>query len=271
MPKPTVDVPLMITATPNPSWTHPDAPAPDTVGGYVDELAACRDAGASIAHLHAEDWPTMIAAVRARTDLLVECGISGATIEDRLPILEAGADMITVCLNHMDESFEGGEFHDLHPREELARYGELTKEHGVVPSWEVWHTGSIWNLHWLIERGLAAPTFFITLFFGCPGGVWAPPTVQEYLWRRAQLPEDSVVSVAVLDPGQKEIAAAAIARGDHVRIGTEDLPLGRDGEFASASALVREAAEVAESLGRPLATPAQARELCGLTAVEVAS
>jgi 3-keto-5-aminohexanoate cleavage enzyme len=152
----------------------------------------------------------------------------------------------------------------LHPREELLEYAELSRRYGVRLEYEIWHSGSIWNLNWLRERGAVDPPHFTSLFFGWPGGTWSPPTVEEYLYRRRLLPEGCVATVSIMDPAQMRIVAAAIANGDHVRVGTEDYPLDRAGEVAPTHRLVAEAAEVAAALGRPLATPEQARELCGL-------
>ena len=36
--------------------------------------------------------------------------------------------------------------------DELIRYCELGIEYGVRPEWEVWHSGSIWNLNYLMAR-----------------------------------------------------------------------------------------------------------------------
>jgi 3-keto-5-aminohexanoate cleavage enzyme len=54
--------------------------------------------------------------------------------------------------------------------------------------------------------------------------------------------------------------------GGHVRVGMEDNLYYRKGEPAESSAqLVRRSVRIAEELGRPVATPAEAREILGLT------
>jgi 3-keto-5-aminohexanoate cleavage enzyme len=67
-----------------------------------------------------------------------------------------------------------------------------------------------------------------------------------------------------LGTGQRDIIAAAIIHGDHVRVGTEDLPYDHSGKLVDTPALVRETAEMARALGRPLATVEQARQMIGL-------
>ncbi len=64
--------------------------------------------------------------------------------------------------------------------------------------------------------------------------------------------------------GQLPLLAAAIGQGDHVRVGTEDNPFGRDGSPASTERLVAEVVELARAMGRPVASPDQARSLLGI-------
>jgi 3-keto-5-aminohexanoate cleavage enzyme len=151
----------------------------------------------------------------------------------------------------------------LHPRQELEEYMHLCADHKVTPEFEVWGTGSIWNLNYLIGRQLVRPPYFATLFFGWPGGTWSPPTVEEYFHRRRFLPEGTVVSVSTMGPEQIEILSAAVAKGDHVRVGTEDYPFA-GGEIVPTHELVASAAAAARSAGRPVATPAVARKIIGM-------
>ena len=103
---------------------------------------------------------------------------------------------------------------------------------GCAAEYEIWHTGSIWNLEWLIEHAQLEPPYFTSLFFGWPGGSWSPPTVEEYAYRRRHLPAGSVATVSIMDPRQIDIVTVAIQAGDHVRVGTEDYPLDRAGQQA---------------------------------------
>jgi 3-keto-5-aminohexanoate cleavage enzyme len=181
-----------------------------------------------------------------------------------MEIFEMKADMISIIVNHHDEAFAEGDTHQLHPREELVEYARLAREYGVRLEYEIWHTGSIWNLNYLIDRGLVDAPHITTLFFGWPGGTWSPPTVEEYLYRRSYLPPDCAVTVSIMDPAQIDVIAAAIRAGDNVRVGTEDYPFTRDGRRASTHELVTEVAKLALQLGRPLASRAQAEEILGV-------
>jgi uncharacterized protein (DUF849 family) len=62
-------------------------------------------------------------------------------------------------------------------------------------------------------------------------------------------------------PGENACVATAAALGGHARVGFENNLRLRDGQLApDNAALVRQAAEVAAALGRPLASAAQIRE-----------
>jgi 3-keto-5-aminohexanoate cleavage enzyme len=263
--------PLIVTATPNICWLEPDVPYPRTVDDTVAEAVLCAEAGAAIVHVHAEGrWTETIRALRASTELIVQCGMSSLPIPERMEVFEERADMISIIASHHDEAFAGLDVYALHPREELEEYARLSREHGVMLELETWNTGSIWNIEYLIRRGLLQPPHFTSIFFGWPGGAWSPPTVDEYLARRRALPEGCVATVSVMGDDQ-EILGAAILLGDHVRVGTEDHPRDREGVRAPTHALVAQVAEVARALGRSLATPAQARELIGLPALQRAT
>lgn len=231
----------------------------------AEEAARCQDAGATILHMHAEgSWVEAIRAVRAKTNLIIQCGMSSLKIEDRMDVYHQQAEMISIILNHHDEAFVELDCHELHPREELEEYARLSMKYAVVPEFEVWHTGSIWNLNYLINKNLLQPPYITTLFFGWPGGTWSPPTIEEYLYRRKYMPEGCVINVSIMGEDQKDILTAAILHGDHVRVGTEDYPYNHAKEIATTSALVEEIAHVAKSLGRPIATIDEARELTGI-------
>jgi 3-keto-5-aminohexanoate cleavage enzyme len=190
--------------------------------------------------------------------------MSSLSIPERMNVWTEHADMISIILNHHDEAFAQTECNVLHSKEELAEYASLSRQHGVVLEYEVWHSGSIWNLNWMIQRKLVSPPYVCTLFFGWPGGTWSPPTIEEYLYRRKLMPAGCVCNVSIMEEHQIDIVTAAILNGDHVRVGTEDYPFNRAGALTSTHELVRETTAIARAIGRPIATPDQAREMIGL-------
>lgn len=257
--------PLIIIATPNICWLDPDVDFPKTPQAIAEEARLCQENGATILHTHAEgNWTDTIRTVRNACDIIVQCGMSSLQIKERMEVFEVKADMISIILNHHDEAFARTECLELHSREELLDYAKLCSQYGVLPEYEVWHSGSIWNLEYLIDKEVIKPPYVTTLFFGWPGGTWSPPTIEEYLYRRKLMPEGCAVNVSIMGKEQVDIVTAAILMGDNVRVGTEDYPRNRKGEITTTHELVKEAADIARSVGRPLATVEQARKIIGL-------
>ena len=80
-----------------------------------------------------------------------------------------------------------------------------------------------------------------------------------------RLAPDATWTAAGIGKDQKTLIEWGVAAGGHVRTGLEDnVRLDRDTLAPSNAALVRQAAEICESHGRPVATWQQAREMLGL-------
>ena len=256
--------PLIITATANICLLFPDVPYPLTVEEITTEATLCEQAGACIFHIHAEKrWSEVINAVRHQTELVIQCGMSSLPITERMAVWTEHSDMISMSLSHHDQAFNGQDVHVLHPREELEEDMRLCHQYHVKPELEVWHAGSIWNMHYLLNKGLLPAPYFTTLFFGWPGGSWSPPTLEEYLHRRRLMPRGSVINVSIMGPEQKNILTAAILNGDHIRVGTEDYPYIQE-TIAATHELVAEAADLAHQFRRAIATPEEARSILGI-------
>lgn len=260
---------LIITATTANSWLHPElenwAVTPEAL---VDDAVACAEAGASILHIHlprGSEATDIVSAVRARTDAIIQAGMSSYPVEERLTDFECGPDMISCILNHHDEHFVGTHVDRLHDLEEFERYCRMFDEHKVKPEWEVWHTGSYWNLNHMVENGWLAGPHVLTMFFGWPGGTWSPPTPDSYFFRLSHMPPDCFHTVSVMGGEQTTIAMLAIAGGGNVRVGTEDNPFVREGVPAKDNAeLVERMVWLSRMMGREVAGSEEARKMLGL-------
>ena len=81
-----------------------------------------------------------------------------------------------------------------------------------------------------------------------------------------QLPAESTWTVAAVGRHQLPMAMHALAMGGNVRVGFEDNVYYSKGILASSNAqLVERIARLAGELGRPVATPDQARGILGIT------
>jgi len=256
---------LLITATLANSWMFPDERNwATTPGELADDAAECSDAGAAIVHVHLPrgNESKVVDLIRGRCNAIIQAGMSSDAIESRIGDFEARPDMMSVILNHHAEHFSQVDMDRLHTLEELERYCVLCKKYGIKPEWEVWHTGSLWNLRYLIGKGLLEGPHVLTLFFDWPGGIWSPATADEYLHRVKYIPENCVHTISVMSERQTLIATLAIAMGGNVRAGTEDFPFLMPGVKARNNAeIVQRIVRLAKEMGREVATAEEARRM----------
>jgi uncharacterized protein (DUF849 family) len=93
------------------------------------------------------------------------------------------------------------------------------------------------------------------------------PTFDFYVETLNRLAPDALWCAAGIGPNQIVLNEWAIAAGGHTRAGLEDnVRLDRDTLAPSNAALIRRAVQLCEKYERPVASPAQAREILGLRA-----
>ncbi|MFB9982404.1 3-keto-5-aminohexanoate cleavage protein [Mesorhizobium kowhaii] len=260
----------------------------------ADEYVRCLNAGAAVAHLHGvrrledkiqedgkklsrldvDGWWEMTEGIKEKADCIIQYGIAGARLDDRVPLMKLGPDMMAVAFNAHDEYFQPDKnyppnaIYALHPLDELRDYAQATRQHGVKMELETFHTGALWNMRKLMEEGLLDERIWTTLFIGWSGGSWTPCTERGLLYLIDCLPEGVVWNVSCMDPLRHwNILAMAISMGGHVRVGYEDNPYLNPGELADSCArLVDKVVALAHMLGREIASPQEAREIIGLKA-----
>jgi 3-keto-5-aminohexanoate cleavage enzyme len=172
---------------------------------------------------------------------------------------------MSIILTHHDEQFAKEAFNILHTKPELDEYSSLCLKYGVKPEFEVWHLGALWNLEYLENKGQVTKPYFLSIFFGWPGGSWTPATPDELMHRVRYLPQGSLYTTSVMGEGQLDLLAMTILMGGHVRVGTEDNPFLQDHQpVKDNSELVVQIASLAKSLGRDVADVSEARKMIGL-------
>lgn len=259
---------LIITATTANSWIYPDLK--NWAGNdkdLVEDAVKCAEAGAAVIHIHLPRGREVdvVKRLRDRTEALVQAGMSSEPIPDRKGDFTARPDMMSVILNHHAEQFTEVEVNRLHPVSELEEYCKRCRDSGIKPEWEVWNSGSYWNLRYLRDKGLLDPPSILTLFFGWPGGTWSPSTPEEFLHRVHTMPDDCRYAISVMGEEQTLIAILSIARGGNVRVGTEDWPFLRPGVKAKNNAeIITRMVGLAREIGREIASPQEARKILGL-------
>ena len=140
-------------------------------------------------------------------------------------------------------------------------------EHRVKIEVESFHYGGIWNAQRMVQKGLLKLPVWTTFFLGWRGGSYTPPTPEAMLFNHHHLPQGFTYNTSVMDPQEHwKVLATAIILGGHVRVGMEDNPFIRPGEYARSNAeLVERIVRLAREIGREAATPAEARQIAGLT------
>ena len=263
---------LIITVTVAPSWIYPKARSwPATPEEYAEEVFQAYEAGASIAHVHGKDkwsrefYQKTFDLIRDKCDIIFQMGLSGLTLEQRMELLEIKPEMLSIILNHHDEYFPEMKLRLFHTQEELVEYAQLCRKLRIKPEFEQWHQGSNWNLRFLIEKGLLDKPYFLSMFFGWPGGAWTPPTIEEVMYRFKSVPEGSMCTVSTMDHEQTQVATMAILLGGNVRVGYEDNPYYTPGVLAkNTSELVSRIKRIGKELGRESAYRSEARKIIGL-------
>ena len=138
-------------------------------------------------------------------------------------------------------------------------------EYGIKPELECFSLGDLKNVEYAIKKGLLKPPYWIQILYN---GFGNTPPVLEYLQLAEKIiPDESLMSIIGIGAAQNVFMAYGLLMGHHVRVGLEDNVYYSKGELAKSNAqMVERAVRVARDLGRPLATPAQAREMMGLGA-----
>ena len=93
------------------------------------------------------------------------------------------------------------------------------------------------------------------------------PTPWNVLALIQELPSESLFTVAAIGKYQWPLVTLGMLLGGHVRVGLEDNLYERRGrKLAGNGEAVEKVVRLAGEFGRPIATPAQAREMLGLSA-----
>ncbi len=267
--------PLVITVAPVGAEVRPeDSPyLPVTPQQLAATAVACAEAGAAIVHVHCrtddganthavERFREAHEAIRAATDLIVQFSTGGAvgmTPAERAAPLALRPEMATLScgtVNFGDDVFENS-FPIM--RGILA----AIVANGVVPELEFFDRGHVANAIRLAREGALALPQHCDIVLGVPGGLDA--TVENLVDFVRALPAKCTWSVAGIGRMQLPLATVAIAMGGHVRVGLEDNLWYAKGRLARNDELVARVARIAAELGRPVATPAQAREILGIS------
>lgn len=271
---------------------NPDLPVtPEQIARAAIDSAR---AGAAVVHLHVRDPRTgapvqdpnlfagVIAAVRAESEVIINVstgGGPGMTFDQRIgiiPVLAADpavapemASLNAGSVNFGILSARTGQFVlstvQVNPWDELKRFAETMRDHGVKPEVEVYEAGMINNAAVLASIDALPQPLHCQFVLGVLGAMQATP--ENVMFLKSSLPPEATWSVCAPGLDVFRVGPVAMAAGGHVRVGLEDQVWLSPGVRAASNAdLVAKVVDMAGLMDRETATPDEARALLGLEA-----
>lgn len=264
---------------------------PETPEQIANEAYDAWKLGAAIVHLHmrAEDgrgamdkqrFYETIKLIRAHEDcdVIINCTSSGAskahpaTDDERMehhkeiPGIEMG-------------SYDAGTFNWMptgifeNSPQFLEKLGDLYLERGIKPEIEIFDAGMLGIAEYFVKKGHLSSPCHYQFCLGVLGGM--PATVENLLYLVNRIPAGSTWSAFGVGKGHLPIMFATLALGGHIRVGMEDnVVFGVDGNgqkiMATNHMLIQRAVTAVRAYGNEPATPAEAREILGIPALNVA-
>ncbi|OLC19414.1 MAG: 3-keto-5-aminohexanoate cleavage protein [Deltaproteobacteria bacterium 13_1_40CM_68_24] len=245
---------------------------PITADELAQEAVRCREAGASVIHLHVrrdDGTPTQdralfqkaLDAIRGRTDAIVQTSTGGAvgmTADERAQPLECTPPPEMATLNAGSLNFGDDVF--LNPFPLVREFARRMRAKGIAYELECYDVGHVEACLRLAEEGVIGLPAHFDFVMGVRGGIQASEDNLTFLVMK--LPKGCTFNVAGIGRHQLPMAELSLRMGGHARCGLEDNIYSSKGVLAKGSfELVARVAELARAAGREIATPAQAREI----------
>ena len=252
---------------------------PITPEEVAADVRRCRDAGASIVHVHPRDElgaPTQssaraaefILAVRSAVPDIVVCittsGRRDPELDPRAAVLDLEGslrpDMASLTLGSLNFPKQAS----INAPATIQGLAERMRERRIVPEWEVFDFGMLDYAAFLRERGLLGDPVYVNVLLGSLGTLSATPLNLALMVER--LPAGAIWAATGIGRFQRRVTQWAIAMGGHVRIGLEDNLWFDDDrqDLATNARLVERVVSVARSMGREPATPDAVRLRLGM-------
>ena len=263
---------------------------PYTPEEYAAEARRAVDEGASQLHIHArkpdgtpsyevEDFRAITGAILAEVDDVIinySTGAIGIPIEKRIEYLrELKPDVAALNMSSMNYAKYSSRRKDFvfkavfeNSFDTIIEFLTAMKELGIKPEHECFDAGHVANLDPLIDMGLLERTpLQISLVMGVNGGI--RPTPRNVTFMSDQVPggaeSENQWQVIGISRDQWKLLGAALVLGGNIRAGVEDNLYLPNGEMCRSNGdLIGKARQMAEDVGRKVASVAEARELLGV-------
>jgi 3-keto-5-aminohexanoate cleavage enzyme len=260
----------------------------------ADDVVRCCEAGASIVAVHArrpDDGATCDPAIyadineriRARCDIVINNSTGGGINGDMISVLPDGRKEIAFE-QRIKGTLGGAEMCTFDPhiqcmhRDDLellldtswSRCLELAqamKDRGIKPEWELMSLSDLVWVKELIALGYDEPPHYINIVLGThklmSGATpYTPRNLQRFV---EDLPENSLFCVSGVGPAQLPSSVHSLILGGQARVGLEDNVYYARGRLATNVELVERMVRILHEMNMEPATPAEAREMLGLS------
>lgn len=248
---------------------------PGTRDDVIREAVGAVRAGATVVHIHArtvdgemtqapEDYIAIKAAIREQTEDVVlnftTGGKLGSGAAERRRSLEAQPEIAS--LNCGSINFGPDDVVFMNPTSLIVELLDEMTERSILPEYECFDIGMARTAARLAAQRDGAPGM-LHLVLGVIGGAGPDGDLVPFFSRMA--PPGVPWMVTAIGRHNFPLMAITLALGGHVRTGLEDVAYIAVGEYAASNAqLVERARKLSEAIGRPIATPAEARQILGI-------
>ncbi len=253
---------------------------PITPDEIAKDVCACQKWGVSMVHLHARDstgkpiyqkevYARIIAKIREKCpDLILIVSTSGRVYNDfdkRAEVLDLSGDekpqMASLTLSSLNFVASAS----VNQPEVIRRLAEKMGEKGIKPELEVFDLGMVNYASYLIAKGVLRPPHYFNILLGNIASAQARLTHLGLI--TSELPAHSYWSAGGIGDWQKWMTSVGVMAADGVRIGLEDQIWWDENRTRKATneELTKRIHNLAQILERPLASPADVREILGLT------
>ncbi|MDT2030441.1 3-keto-5-aminohexanoate cleavage protein [Planktomarina sp.] len=252
---------------------------PISISEQVESSLAAVEAGASIIHAHVRNADETSSSdpekfARLQEELRAHCpeviiqfstgGRSGAG-QERGGMLSLRPDMASLSVG--SNNFPTRVYEN--PPDLVAWLASEMQKYNVVPEVEAFDLSHILQAVRLHDEGKLFGKLYVQFVMGVKNAMPADRAVFDFYVAQTQARAPQAEWCAAgIGPNQLVVNEWAIAAGGHTRAGLEDnVRLDRSTLAPSNAALIARAAELCTRYERPVASPAQAREILGLRAV----
>lgn len=279
---------------------------PITPKQIVDEAVRSYEAGAAVAHIHARNPDTgqptpnldvigeIITSIKSKCNIVI-CvttgGGLGMTAEERLrpvsifepELASFNAGSVNFALFHALDRYKNFQF-DWEEKylsmtedfifsntfKTMREFATTFNKHETKPEFEVYDSGMINNIAFMIERKIVNKPVYIQFVMGILGGISASPENLMFMVNYAkQLISEFEFSVCVAGRDQFPICTQSLLLGGNCRVGLEDNMYLEKATLAKSNAeQVSKMVRIARELGIDPAAPDEARNILGLKGLD---